>query len=219
MRLIASLLLLALVLPGIAGCGTPPEVAVEPREPGPVASSAEEVEPLDVAERAPELVLEGSAGETVDLQQVYGEGPTVLVFYRGGWCPYCNTQLSDLAELEPDLLEAGYQILAVSPDRPAKLRESLEQESLSYRLVSDSDMRLSRAFGLAFRVDEATIEQYHEYDIDLEDASGRSHHLLPVPAVYLIDREGVIQFAFWDPDYRERLSGEKLLEAAEATAE
>jgi peroxiredoxin len=75
-------------------------------------------------------------------------------------------------------------------------------------------MVLSRAFGIAFRVDDPTLEKYSGFGIDLEKSSGRSHHLLPVPAVYIVDTRGVIRFAHWDPDYKKRLDPESLLSAS-----
>jgi peroxiredoxin len=81
-------------------------------------------------------------------------------------------------------------------------------------LLSDAQMNAARAFGIAFRVDDATVQKYKEYNIDLEAASGATHHELPVPAVFIIDRNGVIRFAHWDPDYKVRMKGEEILAAA-----
>lgn len=153
-------------------------------------------------------------GQTVSMDTIYRRMPTVLVFYRGGWCPYCNTQLSDLAQIEGELRRMGFQIVAVSMDKPAELRSTLEKSELGYTLLSDADAQLTRAFGLPFRVDQPTIEKYTTYGIDLEAASGYDHHILPVPAIYLIDTAGMIHFAHWNPDYKARLSGQKVLEAA-----
>jgi peroxiredoxin len=145
---------------------------------------------------------------------LYSQKQSILIFYRGGWCPYCNTHLAQIAEVEPKLRELGYQVLAISPDRPEELRKSVVKLDLTYQLLSDSDAELAKAFGLAFRVDDATVEKYREYRIDLNAASGRDHHILPVPAVYVIDRGGTIRFAHANPDYKSRLEGDKLLAAA-----
>ncbi len=180
---------------------------------GSVASRAEDVQPLEQGAQAPAAVLRWPDGEEADLAEIYASGPTLVIFYRGGWCPYCTTHLAELAELEADLVDAGVRILAVSPDRPEALRASQEEFDLSYELLSDSAMALAKAFGVAFQVDSETVEQYKEFGIDLAAAAGESHHLLPVPAVYLVGPDGTIEFAFWDTDYTERLSGEALLAA------
>lgn len=182
--------------------------------PRPVPERAEEVEPL-TGGPAPVATLMTPSGESVSLETLYGERETVLIFYRGGWCPFCNEHLSELIDTQARLNELGFQILAISPDRPEKLKTANDEYDYGYQLLSDSSMTLSKAFGLAFRVDAATYEKYIGYGIDLEDASGATHHLLPVPAVYLIDREGQIRFAHWDADYKQRLSPERLLEEAE----
>jgi peroxiredoxin len=175
---------------------------------------AEDVRPLSAGERAPTARLRRVNGELVDLKEMYREKPTMLVFYRGGWCPYCSVQLGHLAKAEAELVALGYQVLAISPDGPEALRESVEKPEFEYELLSDSEMTLAKAFGVAFRVDDQTVEQYRGFGIDLGKASGRDHHLLPVPAVYIIDTEGVIRFAHWDADYKERLEAAILIDAA-----
>ncbi|MFA9479711.1 peroxiredoxin-like family protein [Phycisphaerales bacterium AB-hyl4] len=180
----------------------------------PVPERAEDVQPLTEGQPAPVAVLRTADDDLVDLAEQYRQQPTMLIFYRGGWCPYCNVQLGHLMEAEQAIEEMGIAVLAISPDRPAVLRENPNEAGHGYRLLSDSDMALAKAFGVAFRVADETVEQYHGFGIDLEDASGQSHHLLPVPAIYLVDRDGMIRFAHWDADYRERLSPEALIEAA-----
>jgi peroxiredoxin len=123
-------------------------------------------------------------------------------------------QLGQLQRIQPQLIELGYQIIAISPDRPEKLRDTVEGRSLKYQVVSDSSMEAAKALGIAFQVSDATIERYTRWNIDLEAASGQTHHLLPVPAVFLISTEGIIQFQFVHPNYRVRLDPEILLAVA-----
>lgn len=206
----------AAVLGGLSGCDTAGktsgrEASVHVAD---AALRAEDVKPLRSGDRAPEASLRRPDGRSVDVMDLYKAGPSVLIFYRGGWCPYCNVHLGQIAKAESELKQMGYQVLAISPDRPEELQKSVDKQHLNYQLLSDSDMVLCQAFGLAFRVDDATIEQYHSYGIDLEKSSGQSHRLLPVPAVYLVDKEGAIRFAHWNPDYKTRLQPETLLNAA-----
>jgi peroxiredoxin len=102
-------------------------------------------------------------------------------------------------------------MIAVSPDRPAKLTETLNEQNLSYTLLSDSPMVAAKAFGLAFQVDDATLERYKGYGIDLDNASGESHHALPVPAVFLVTPDGRITYAYTNPDYKVRLDAQEIL--------
>ena len=184
--------------------------------PGLVAVSAEQAQPLSIGAKVPSVLLKTVDGQTADVVDLVKEKPTVLVFYRGGWCPYCNTQLGGLKEIEQQILDAGWQIIAISPDLPQKLSESVTKHQMKYSLFSDSKMEASKGFGIAFKVDDATIEKYKGYGIDLDDASGESHHLLPIPAVFLVGTDGVIKFTYTNPDYKVRLDPQVLLSTVKA---
>lgn len=184
-----------------------------------VPESAADVEPIGVGEVVPDMTLRDASGDTHELRALVSEQPTVLIFYRGGWCPYCTEHLSGLVDIEEELTTLGYQLLAISPDRPSVLAEAEAASDeldvpTSYRLLSDSDMTVARAFGLAFQVDADTLAQYREYGIDLEEASGADHHWLPVPAVYLVGTDGTIVFSYANPDYTQRLAPEAIVAAA-----
>ena len=107
----------------------------------------------------------------------------------------------------------------MSPDKPSGLAESASEHELGYTLLSDSGMEAARAFGVAYRVAEATRDQLREFGIDLEKASGQEHHMLPVPSVFLVDGEGMLRFVYADPNYRERIDPEVLMSVARAEAE
>jgi len=180
-----------------------------------VASDPSKVKPLQVGAPAPQFTVRTASGEAFEFQPKSLRKPAVLIFYRGGWCPYCNAHLAQLRGAEPQLIEMGYEVLFMSADRPELLRSSLK-EDVDYTLLSDADMNAARAFGIAFRVDDATVQRYKKYNIDLEATSGATHHELPVPAVFIVDRAGTIRFAHWNPDYKARLGGEQILTAAKS---
>lgn len=175
---------------------------------------AEAVRPLLPGSALPDAVVRTVEGSETTLVELTRGTPAVLVFYRGGWCPYCTLQLSQLGAIEPTLVELGYRVIALSPDRPAVLAEGAAETPATRTLVSDSSAAAARALGIAFRVDAATVEQYQGYGIDLAAASGYDHHLLPVPAVFIVDASGIIQFGYAHPDYRYRIPGELILAAA-----
>lgn len=182
----------------------------------PAPSRAEDVNPAKIGTMLPKLALVDLQNKPFDLNAAVAKAPTVLVFYRGGWCPFCNTQLAALGKIEPQLKTLGYQIIAVTPDAPAELSKTLGKQKLSYTLLSDAKMSAARALGLAFRVDDATFKKYQGYGIDLEKSSGQTHHLLPVPAVYLVGKDGMLHFSYVNPNYKVRLNGDVLLAAAKA---
>ena len=96
--------------------------------------------------------------------------------------------------------------MGVSPDRPAKLQETATKHKLGFRLLSDSQMIAAKSFRVTYQVDEATLKQLSGYGVDLEEASGETHHLLPVPAVFVIGTDGLTRFEYVNPDYRVRLA-------------
>ena len=128
--------------------------------------------------------------------KLLAEKPAVVVFYRGAWCMYCNQHLVELQSAEAKLSELGYQVIAVSPDRPEVIKQYAADKGLAYRLMSDSDMTAALSLGIAFKVDDGTVAKYKgEYGIDIEGNSGQAHHLLPVPAALIVGTDGLIQFA------------------------
>jgi peroxiredoxin len=127
-------------------------------------------------------------------------------------------QLGQLQKIESNLTQLGYQILALSADRPEKLQASVEKHAVTYVLLSDAAMAAARAFGVAYRVDDASMGKLAGYGIDIEEASGQTHHMLPVPSVFLVARDGRIAFTYANPDHRVRIDPEVLLAAAKAAA-
>jgi peroxiredoxin len=182
-------------------------------------TASAEITPLQVGDPIPATQLVTAEGESFDLMAAAKEQRLAIIYYRGGWCPYCNTHLGQLQEADAKLRELGYRILAISPDSPQKMKESLDKGHMTYTLLSDSSMETAKAFGIAFEVDKATIKKYEGYGIDLEAASGETHHLLPVPSVFLVGTDGVIDFVHSDENYKVRLQPEALLAAANAAIE
>lgn len=181
-----------------------------------IPKRAEDVQPIMVGESLPEITLTTTDNKPFDLNQAIKQHPTLLVFYRGGWCPYCNTHLADLRKIEGDLKDLGFQIIAVSPDLPEFLQQTDDKHKLGYTLLSDAKMQAAKALGVAFKVDKDTRKQYQEYGIDLAKSSGEKHSLLPVPAAFLLNTEGKVTFSFVAPDYTVRVDNQVVLAAAKA---
>lgn len=181
-----------------------------------IHASAEEVQPLLAGMQAPVFTVRDVNSGIFRYEPNIQAKPIVLTFFRGGWCPYCNLHLSELRLAEKQIKKMGFDIWFISIDKPALLLESLDDPSIGYTIYSDSSLSATRAFGLAFRVDDALNERYLSYDIDLEKASGEDHHVLPAPATYIIGTDGVINFAYINPDYKVRLHPDVLLAAAKA---
>ena len=208
MRFSALILALATTFAGVAACGadTPAQR---------IADSAEEVEPLtaDGKTKLPVLVLKTVDGKPFDLNKSIAETPAVLIFYRGNWCPYCAAHLAAVQKVSKEITEAGFQIIAISPDKPEQLKKSVNKADLTYTLLSDPTLKAAQAFGLAYRVSETDLERLEKFGIDLSENSGEKLNLLPVPALYLIAPDGGILFSYFNADYTKRLATEDLLKA------
>jgi len=184
-----------------------------------IHASAEDVQPLLVGMQAPVFTVRDVNNDIFRYEPAKQAKPVVLTFFRGGWCPYCNLHLSELRLAEEQLMDMGFDIWFISIDKPELLLESLDDPGIGYTIYSDSSLSATRAFGLAFRVDDELNEKYLGYGIDLERASGEDHHVLPAPATYIIGTDGVINFAYINPDYKVRLHPDVLLAAAKAYKE
>jgi peroxiredoxin len=181
-----------------------------------IHESAELVQPLLIGMKAPDFTVRDVEGQAFVFDPETQTKPVVLTFFRGGWCPYCNLHLSEMRLAEKQLKEMGFNIWFISIDKPEMLLESLDDPNIGYTIYSDSSLDATRAFGLAFRVDDELNKRYLSYDIDLERASGEDHHVLPAPATYIIGADGIINFAYINPDYKVRLHPDVLLAAAKA---
>ncbi|MGJ8662254.1 MAG: peroxiredoxin-like family protein [Marinicella sp.] len=179
---------------------------------------ADQVTPLLPGMSIPIFSAKTPAGETLEFHPDRLEKPFVLTFYRGGWCPYCNAQLGEMIEVEKELIEMGFDVFFISPDQPSFLLASMKdqelKEKIDYQILSDASMEISKAFKIAFKVDDETVEKYKKWNIDLEKASGYDHHLLPVPAIFVVGKNGVIQFQYVNPDYKIRLAPDILRSVA-----
>lgn len=184
------------------------------------ARKADEVTPLLIGSSVPKVDIYDESGAKQSLPSLTKGQNTVIVFYRGGWCPYCNTQMQELAAVEDKLLDLGYQIIAISPDSPENLVGIEKDGELNYSLYSDSDLAAAEAFGIDFTLGKATLLKYHGYGIDLEKQSGgKNKNRLPVPSVFLVTPDKKIAFSYVNPDYSVRIPGDLLLAAAKAFGE
>ncbi len=174
----------------------------------------EDISPLLIGEKIPMLVLRKSSGEAFDLNKSVAQKPTILVFYRGGWCPYCTKQLSGLQEIEKDLDKMGYQVIAISTDSPENLTATVGKQKLSYTLLSDANLNAAKRFGIAFKGPKS-------YDKFLPETSGGKNvdKLLPVPSVFILGKAGTILFEYINPNMTQRISGSLLKAAAAALRE
>ena len=178
------------------------------------AKSANEICPIKISEEIPDAVVRTIDGEAINIKEVVNGHKSILIFYRGGWCPFCNLHLSELQKIEDQLIDLEYKIIAISMDTPENLPSTFDKYEMKYELYSDSKANASKAFGIAFTVEDDYVQKLKSYNMDLEASSGEKHHILPVPSVFLTDENGIIKFECVNPNYKERISGKLLLEVS-----
>ena len=185
---------------------------------GELPTTPEQVRPLPVGSHAPTPMLRGADGRDFDLAAAIAGKPTVLIFYRGGWCPFCNRHLAALADIEIDLRTLGFQLFGITPDEPAQLNPTAKENRVRYRLLSDRGMQAAGAYGVAFRLTQQSGEDYRKNGIVLPPAPDGLGFWQPVPAAFIIARDGTIRFVYSNPDPENSIEAKKLLAAAREAA-
>ncbi len=170
---------------------------------------------ISIGNQAPAFSVKDIKGEAFKLEDEIKKGEVVLVFYRGGWCPYCNIQLRSLqAEVLPVVKVKKAQLVVVSVDKVDEALKTQKKEDLGMRVVSDSQAKLIKKYNVAYKVPEDLVKKYKKsYKIDLEKSSGKQHHIIAVPAVFIIDKQGKITFSYVNENYKVRAQVEDIIKA------
>ena len=190
----------------------------------PAAESAADIQPLSAGDRAPHFTVETLAGARYEFEPRRLERPVILISFRGGWCPYCNIHLSELRHALPEIRNMGIDVLFLSGDRSELLVKGLERETrddidgLGYTILSDANAQAALALGIAFKASKRTIERRRAKGDDIESSSMALHGVLPVPAVFAINQDGMIAYRHANPDYKLRVSADALLAVADGLA-
>ena len=185
-------------------------------------ASADQTNPLKSGDRAPGFTVYTVDGKPYNFDPDELDNPTILISFRGGWCPYCNMHLSELRAVIPEIREIGVDVLFLSNDAPDQLYSSLKLETqedidgLDYVILSDAEISAARALGTAFRTDKGLTDYLDGNGSDYSKGSIGKHNALAVPAVYVINRSGDIVYDFVEADYKVRLPADELLSAAKA---
>ena len=168
---------------------------------------------LSVGASAPNFSLPDATGATVELNRLMANGPVVLTFYRGGWCPYCNIQLRAYQGILNELKKLGASLVAVSPETPDNSLDTRQREELEFHVISDNGNVVAKQFGLVFPVSTEVRLLFEGWDINLENHNGIEGGEIPVPATYIIDEAATIIFGKPDVDYRTRVEPKEILRA------
>jgi len=163
-------------------------------------------EGLFIGSKAPDFKGADQRGNDIHLKDLLKKGKVVLLFYRGYWCPYCNRELSRLQDSLGLILDKGATVIAVTPEKPENIGKTVEKTKAEFSILHDVDLKIMKAYDVKFEVPENTVTRYRNGNIDLVDINGKNGTNLPVPAVFIIDKEQTITYRFFDRDYKKRPS-------------
>lgn len=168
---------------------------------------------LNVGDQAVDGELPDAKGNQVKLSDLWGEGPVVIVWYRGGWCPYCNMQLQAMQGALPAIKEAGGTLVAITPETPDNSLSTSEKNELEFVVLSDAGNAVAKKYGVVFKLPAKVSPIYKQFGIDLAKSNGDDSEELPLAATYVIDSTGTIRYAFLDANYTKRAEPAEVVEA------
>ncbi|WP_297521792.1 peroxiredoxin-like family protein [uncultured Clostridium sp.] len=171
------------------------------------ATSIEE-NALKVGDIAPKFILKNAYGKEFTSEAVLKNGPLVINFYRGKWCPYCNLELQEYSGAIEKIKELGATFIAISPELP----DETFSDKIPFDILSDKGSKVAKDFKIVFEVSEKVEGIYKSFGIDIEKSNGDDSHELPMPATYIIDKDGKIVLSFVNADYTKRLDVETVLD-------
>ncbi|MBI9059216.1 MAG: AhpC/TSA family protein [Labilibaculum sp.] len=164
-----------------------------------------------VGDKAPMFKAMDQNGNTVTSNDILEKEQLIVVFYRGQWCPLCNKHLSHLQENVAKFKEAGARLVAISPEIPVSVEKTVKKTKAEYSVLHDVDSKIMKQYGVDFVLASKMVEKYKEYGIDLTVSNGNSDQILPVPATYVIGKDGIVKYVQYDPDYKNRSNAEEIL--------
>lgn len=170
-----------------------------------------------IGDAAIDAELIGWDGKTVRLSELWKQGPVVLMWYRGGWCPYCNVQLRAMQQSMDELETAGARLVVLTPELPEKAKETAEANNLDMVALHDRDNALAQKYGIMFDLPEVITPIYRD-KLKLPSFNGSDKMQLPLAATYVIDSNGKITYAFLDADYKKRAEPSDVIAAVKVAA-
>lgn len=159
----------------------------------------------------PSFDLQNYNDDIIRLDDLLEKGPVVVTFYRGGWCPYCNIELAGYRSILDEIHKKGAELVAISPELPDKTVDIIRKNELNYQVLSDIDNNLAKKLGIVMKLTDELVKTYKSFGIDVESSNGNKNFELPVPATYVIDKDGIIKFVYANLDYKQRLEPSEVL--------
>lgn len=177
-----------------------------------VAQSGITKRAIQVGQKAPDFTLNNAKGEAVKLSELLKNGPVILTWYRGGWCPYCNITLHSLQENLPEFKKRDATLVALTPELPDNSLDTKEKNNLEFEVLSDVNSVVGKQYGIIYKLTKE-VAAYYKKGVNLEKYNGEDSYTLPLAATYVINTDGIVTYAFLDADYRNRAEPTSIIEA------
>lgn len=168
---------------------------------------------LEVSDEIPSFGLPNVRGQLVEIKDLLKNGPIILTFYRGSWCPYCNLELRAYQQNIEEIKALGAQVIAISPELPDSSLSNAEKLALEFEVLSDFGNVVARNFGLVFKMSEEWIDVFRQLDSDFTAHNGDDTWELPVPATYVVSTDSKIVFSYVNANYLERADPQQVVAA------
>ncbi len=180
---------------------------------GLVSFAQEKPEGLFINSKAADFKATDQNGTEIVLKDLRKKGPVVIMFYRGYWCPYCNKALRRMNDSLQLIKDKGATLIAITPEGKQGVDSTIAKTGATFSIITDEGMKISTNYGVNFKVDERTVGRYKNAGIDLLALNHQKDAVLPVPAVYIINRDGAVTFRYFNEDYRKRIAVKDILKA------
>ncbi|BAP33300.1 alkyl hydroperoxide reductase [Chryseobacterium sp. StRB126] len=168
---------------------------------------------IQIGDQMPEFSLPNALGKIINSEDILKNGKMILAFYRGSWCPYCNLELKFLQDNLSRIKDKGATLMAVSPQRPDYSLSMTEKNNLEFEVLTDVDNNFAEKLGIAFQLQDFVLSYYKNLGIHLSDFNKNNDNTLPVPVVFVVDKNNVITYKFLDVNYMNRVDVEELIQA------
>ena len=166
---------------------------------------------LKVGDSAPDFTVTAHNGTKLNLRELLQNGKVVMVFYRGAWCPYCNKHMSRLQDSLGFILNKNASVIALTPENNSSIEKTISKTKVSFNIIFDSTYVVMNKYGTAFKLDDKTFKKYKIFGIDVEESNGNKDHMLTVPATFIINKDGKIDYIHFEENYKKRSTISEIL--------
>ncbi len=162
-------------------------------------------------DKAPDFELKNATGKKIELSNLLKKGPVVIIWYRGGWCPYCNIQLHDIQKYLPEIKSLNATLVAITPETPDNSINMLEKHKLQFEVLSDIDNKVAHKYKIVYKLSAPLLKEFKKFKIDVAKHNGNNKNELPLAVTYIINTDGIVSYSFINEDYKKRAEPSELI--------